>query len=71
LLILPFFVFKSLMFAMLFVFIMVILIIYAFNVVFYRNNQFYKHFYEMLTICITVSVIAFIIGQVAKCFCDI
>lgn len=71
LLILPFFVFKNLSVALLSVLIMVIFIIYMFNFIFYRENQFYKHFYEMLTICISVSIIAFIIGQSAKYFFDI
>lgn len=68
LLILPFFMFKSLSLTMSSVFIMVIFIIYMFNFVFYRKNGFYKHFYEMLTICISVSIIAFAIGQGAKYF---
>lgn len=71
LLILPFFVFKNLSVALLSVLIMVIFIIYMFNFIFYRENQFYRHFYEMLTICISVSIIAFIIGQSAKYFFNI
>lgn len=71
LLILPFFVFYNRILALLSVFIMVILIIYLFNLVFYKKNQFYKHFYEMLAICLSVSVIAFAIGQAAKYFLGI
>ena len=68
LLILPFFVFYHRIIAFLSVFIIAILIIYLFNFIFYRKNKFYKHFYEMLTICICVSVISFFIGQGAKYF---
>ena len=68
LLILPFFVIYNRNTALLFVFFIVILIIYFFNFIFFRHNQFYKHFYEMLTICSCVSVMAFAIGQCAKYF---
>lgn len=71
LLILPFFIFYNRTTAFLSVLIMVILIIYLFNVIFYKQNQFYKHFYEMLAICTSVSIIAFIIGQCAKYFLNI
>ena len=71
LLILPFFVFYNRTLALVSVFLMVILIIYLFNLAFFRKNQFYKHFYEMLTICFTVSVVAFAIGQSAKYFLGI
>lgn len=71
LLILPFFVFFDRTPALLSVFFMVILIIYLFNLVFYKKNQFYKHFYEMLAVCFCVSLIAFIIGQMSKYFLDV
>ena len=68
LLILPFFIFLNRVIALLSVFLMVVLIIYLFNIGFYRNNRFYKHFYEMLLVCFTVSLVAFAIGQGAKYF---
>lgn len=71
LLILPLIIFYNRIIALLFVFIMVILIIYLFNFIFYRKNQFTRHFYEMLCICLVVSLIAFIIGESAKYFLDI
>ncbi len=70
-LILPLIIFYNRMMALLFVFITVIFIIYLFNFIFYRKNQFSKHFYEMLTICLAVSLIAFIIGEAAKYFLNI
>lgn len=70
-LILPFIVFYNRIMAILSVFILVILIIYLFNAVFYRQNKFAKHFYEMLIICYVVSVIAFLIGESAKIFLGI
>lgn len=71
LLILPFFIFPNRTIALLSVFFMVIWIIYLFNLVFYRHNRFYKHFYEMLAICFSVSLVAFAIGQGAKYFLGI
>ena len=71
LLILPFCIFYHRNLAFLSVFIIAILIIYMFNFIFYKGNNFYKHFYEMLTICFCISVIAFIIGQCAKYFLDV
>lgn len=71
LLILPLMVFYNRMVALLSVFITVICIIYLFNFIFYRKNQFTRHFYEMLTICLGVSLIAFIIGETAKYFLGI
>lgn len=70
LLILPFFVFFDRVAALSSVFLIVILIIYLFNRIFFKPNQFYKHFYEMLAICISVSIIAFAIGQIAKYFIE-
>ena len=71
LLVLPFFVFLNRIAALLSVFAIVILIIYFFNRVFYTKYQFNRHFYEMLMICLSVSVIAFAIGQAAKYFLDL
>lgn len=68
LLILPFFIFYSRNIAILFVFIITILIIYLFNAIFYIHKKFYKHFFEMLTICMCVSFVAFLIGNLAKNF---
>lgn len=71
LLILPFFVFSNRLTAFGSVFVIVVLIIYMFNRTFYNTNQFYRHFYEMLAICFSVSIIAFLIGQAAKYFFNI
>jgi VIT1/CCC1 family predicted Fe2+/Mn2+ transporter len=71
LLILPFCIFYNRKLAFLSVFIIAILIIYMFNFIFYKGSKFYKHFYEMLAVCFTISVIAFIIGQCAKYFLDV
>jgi len=70
-LILPFFVFINRTTALLSVGGLVILIIYLFNFIFFRHNRFYKHFYEMLGICLSVSLIAFFIGFAAKYFLGI
>jgi VIT1/CCC1 family predicted Fe2+/Mn2+ transporter len=71
LLVLPFFVFLNRIVALLSVFIITVLIIYFFNRIFYTKYQFNRHFYEMLAICLGVSVIAFAIGQMAKYFLDL
>ena len=71
LLIVPLIIFYNRIIALIAVFIIVILIIYLFNFIFYKRNQFTRHFYEMLTICLTVSLIAFIIGEMAKYFLGI
>jgi len=65
-LILPFLVFKNRLMAVLSVFVLSVLIIYFFNFIFFGNDRFYKHFYEMLTICFAVSLVAFLIGEAAK-----
>ena len=70
-LILPFFVFINRTAALLSVGVLVILIIYLFNLIFFRHNRFYKHFYEMLIICLSVSLVAFLIGLGAKHFLGI
>ena len=66
LLIFPFMVFTNHLISMISVVFMAILIIYFFNRFFYRGKIFYKHFFEMLSICTTVSIIAFFIGEVAN-----
>ena len=66
LLILPFFVFKNQLTAFFSVIIIAMLIIYLFNRFFYRGTRFYKRFFEMITICTVVSIIAFMIGEVAN-----
>lgn len=64
-LILPFLVFKHQTVALVSSFAIAILIIYLFNLAFYRGREFYRRFAEMLTICVLVSVAAFFIGEVA------
>ena len=66
LLIFPFFVIKNRINAFIAVFIIAILIIYFFNRFFYNGKIFYKHFFEMLSICTIVSVVAFFIGDAAN-----
>ena len=66
LLILPFFVIQTRTNALIAVIITAILIIFLFNRFFYNGTRFYKHFFEMLAICTTVSVIAFAIGEIAN-----
>lgn len=68
LLILPFFVFMGRTVALVSVAIIAIFIIYFFNRTFYTREQFRRHFYEMLAICTSVSIIAFVIGEAAKYF---
>lgn len=64
LLIFPFLVLKNQLSAIVSVLITAILIIYFFNRFFYYGKRFYKHFLEMLTICTTVSIVAFLIGNI-------
>lgn len=64
-LILPFCVFHHQTVAIVSVFLIAVLIIYLFNMVFYRGREFYRHFAEMLIICTIVSVVAFFIGEIA------
>lgn len=59
----PFFIFQHRTIAILSVFVIAVLIIYFFNRVFYHDRSFYRHFFEMLTICTTISIIAFLIGE--------
>ena len=64
-LILPFLVFKHQTFALISVFLIAILIIYLFNMISYRGREFYRHFTEMLIICTIISIVAFLIGEIA------
>lgn len=65
LLILPFFVLRGRVITLISIIAIAIAIILAFNLFFYRGRRFYKHFWEMLAICTIVSVIAFVIGEIA------
>lgn len=65
LLILPFFVCGHRTVAILSVFIIAILIICLFNLIFYHGKSFQRHFTEMLTICSIVTIVAFLIGEIA------
>ncbi len=64
LLILPFWVFTNRYIALWSVFAMAIMIILGFNLAFYRRDYFWRHFIEMLAICVIVSVVAFLIGEI-------
>lgn len=64
-LILPFFTFQHQTVAIVSVFALAILIIYSFNLIFYRGREFYRHFFEMLCICVIISIVAFLIGEFA------
>lgn len=66
LLILPFFLIQNRTNALIFVFIVAVLIIFFFNRFFYNGMRFYKHFFEMLAICTIVSIVAFFIGETAR-----
>lgn len=66
LLILPFFVVANRAAAVCAVFAMAFLIIFGFNLHFYRGNRFWRHFGEMLGICTVVSIVAFLIGEAAS-----
>lgn len=66
LLILPFFLIQNRTNALISVFIIAVLIILFFNRFFYTGMRFYRHFFEMLTICTIVSITAFFIGDVAS-----
>ena len=65
LLISPFFVFESRITTHSMVVLMAILIIFFFNLFFYRGRIFQNHFFEMLSICTIVSIVAFFIGEIA------
>ena len=64
-LILPFCVFQHQTIAIVSVFLIAVLIIYLFNMIFYRGREFYRRFFEMLTICTIISIVAFLIGEIA------
>ena len=66
LLILPFFVFRDRVTTLIAIVCMAIFIIFAFNLCCYRGKVFYKHFFEMLSICTIVSMVAFFIGEIAS-----
>lgn len=66
LLILPFFLIRNRVNAFISVLIIAILIIFFFNRFFYNGKLFYKHFFEMLTICTVISIVAFFIGEIAN-----
>lgn len=65
-LILPFFVFNNRTTTLIAIILMAMFIIFAFNKCCYRSKVFYKHFFEMLSICTIVSIISFFIGEIAS-----
>ena len=65
LLILPFFVFTDRFLTLSSIILMAIFIIFIFNLCCYSGKSFYKHFFEMLSICTIVSIVAFFIGETA------
>lgn len=65
LLILPFLVCGHRTIAIISVFAIAVLIICFFNLAFYRRKGFRQHFTEMLTICSIVTIVAFLIGEIA------
>ena len=64
-LILPLLVFRHQTIAIVSVFAIAILVIYSFNLTFYRGRNFYRHFFEMLAVCTIISIVAFLIGEIA------
>ena len=66
LLILPFFVFDNREVCLMAVVLIAILIIFGFNRFCYRGKIFYQRFFEMLSICSLVSIVAFFIGEIAS-----
>ena len=66
LLILPFFIFSNRNMALFSVLVIAICIIFGFNKFFYHGQNFTQHFTEMLTICTMISIVAFIIGEIAN-----
>ncbi len=65
-LILPFFVFNNRATTLTATVFMAIFIIFGFNKCCYRGKKFYHHFFEMLSICTVVSIVAFFIGEIAS-----
>lgn len=64
-LILPFLIFQHQTIAIVSVFLIAVLIIYLFNLVCYHGRVFYRHFAEMLILCTIISIVAFLIGEIA------
>ena len=65
-LILPFFIFKGRTTALTATVLMAIFIIFVFNKCCYRGKKFYRHFFEMLSVCTVVSIVAFFIGEISS-----
>ena len=65
-LILPFFVFNERATTLIATILMAVLIIFMFNKCCYHGKSFYQHFFEMLSICTVVSIVAFFIGEIAS-----
>lgn len=65
-LILPFFIFNERTTTLIAIILMAMFIIFTFNRCCYRGKIFYKHFFEMLSICTVVSIVAFFIGEIAS-----
>lgn len=70
LLMIPFFVTDDVSRALIASFAVAIIIIFLFNICMARGGtrNFWHRFFEMLCICISVSIIAFLIGEIAKKF---
>jgi len=68
LLIFPFFIFNERAIILSATIFMAVLIIFGFNLFFYRDGRFWKQFFEMFSICTLVSIIAFFIGEIASKF---
>ena len=66
LLIFPFFVFTDRWITLSSTILIAVSIIILFNLSFYRGITFRNHLFEMLTICTIVSIIAFVIGEIAQ-----
>ena len=73
LLITPFFITDNVRRAIIASFVIAVIVIFLFNLCMARNSTrgIWGRFLEMLTICTVVSVIAFIIGEIAKVFLGI
>lgn len=73
LLMIPFFITDNARRAMGASFIIAVIIIFLFNVCMAKNKQrrIWGRFFEMLAICVGVSVVAFTIGEIAKYFLGI
>ena len=64
-LIAPFFIFTDRTTILISVILMAIFVIFVFNKCCYHGINFYKRFFEMLSICTIVSITAFFIGEIA------